>query len=138
MPRKRRILRTLIAIFVAIVFLGGIATWMAYPRILTYTLSSDELFRRSRPALDAYAIQVMAPGSTALTNPPKRLGYFNVISTAPLPHGFVFQHDSCNPFDWCGIAYSTEPLPEEDKDAKGKVIQLFRPLGAKWYDVFRP
>ena len=134
MHRKRRIPRWMKFALAAVVLLAGIGAWSAVP----YVVPFETLFRWSKPSLDAYAAKVMAPGSTALANPPSRLGYFNVIRTETLPHGFLFQHDSCNPFDWCGIAYSTEPLPEQEKDAKGEVKQKFTPLGGNWYDVFRP
>jgi hypothetical protein len=75
MQRKQRILRRLACVLVALLLIGGIGAWFAYPRILTYTHDSHDLFRRSKPELDAYAAKVMAPGSTALTNPPSRLGY---------------------------------------------------------------
>jgi len=94
--------------------LGGVGLWFAVP----YVVPIQTLFRWSRPSLDQYAANVMVPGSTTLAHPPRRLGFFNVLKTEPLSHGFVFQHDSCNPFDWCGIAYSTEPLPEFDRMRK--------------------
>jgi hypothetical protein len=59
-----------------------------------------------------------------------------VLKVEPLPHGFLFQHDSGHPFDWCGIAYSEEPLPTEEKLANGQT-QVFTPLEGKWYDVWR-
>ncbi len=111
----------------------GLAAWFAYPHFFF-----KESFRRSKPALDAYAAQVTAPGSTALEKPPPRLGYFNVLKVGPLPHGFLFQHDAGNPFDWIGLAYSVEPLPREEKDEAGEVRQMFIPIEGNWYDVFRP
>jgi hypothetical protein len=135
MHRKRRIPRWLKFAVAAVMIVGGVGAWRA---AIPYVVSIDTLFRWSKPQLRAYAAKVMSPGSTALANPPKRLGYFNVQKVEALPHGFMFQHDSCNPFDWCGIAYSEDPLPKEEKDAKGDVKQIFRPLGGNWYDVFRP
>jgi hypothetical protein len=133
MQRKSRILRWLIPIALAIVVLGGVGAWVVYPYF-----SFAEMFRRSKPALDAYAAQVAAPGSTALASPPKRLGYFAVLKVEPLPNGFLFQHGQGHPFDWSGLAYSSTPLPQYEKDAAGEVKQVFTPLGGNWYDVFRP
>ncbi len=134
MQRKRVILLLLTFGLAAVVIIGAYGAWQAIP----YVVPLDTLFRWSKPDLDAYAAKVMAPGSTALANPPKRLGYLNVLTVEPLPHGFLFQHDSCNPFDWSGIAYSEHPLPYDETDSSGKVMQIFRPLGGNWYGVFRP
>jgi hypothetical protein len=132
--RNRRWLKFGLAAIALVGILAAIGAWYAIP----YAVPFDTLLKWSRADMDAYAAKVMAPGSTALANPPKRIGYFNVVSMEPLPHGFLFQHDSGNPFDWLGIAYSEQPLPNEEKDAKGEVKQIFRPLGGNWYFVFRP
>jgi hypothetical protein len=36
-----------------------------------------------------------------------------------------------------GLAFSTEPLPEYDKDSKGETKQIFTPVEGNWYTVFR-
>lgn len=128
---KRRWLKPVIAIAVVLLALVG---WQAIP----YVIPFETLFRWSKSDLDAYAADVMKSGPTALSNPPSKLGWFHVVKMQPLPHGFLLQHDSCNPFDWQGIAYSEVPLPREEKDSKGDVYQLNTPLGGNWYDVFRP
>jgi hypothetical protein len=133
MKRTKRILRWLVPIAFVAAAIGGIGVWIVYPYF-----SFAEMFRRSKPALESYAAQVMAPGSNALMSPPKRIGYFGVLKVEPLPNGFLFQHDQGNPFDWNGLAYSTNPLPEVEKDSTGKVKEIFTPLGGNWYDVFRP
>jgi hypothetical protein len=123
-----------LSVFVgAAVILLGVSAWFVYPY-----LSFKEMFRRSRPALDAYAQQVTASNSIAIVNPPRRLGYFNVLKVESLPQGFLFQSDFGNPFDWCGIAYSTTPLPHFESNAAGEVKQMFTPIEGNWYDVFRP
>ena len=134
MQWKRRIPRWLKFGLVAVVTVCAFGAWQALP----YLVPFNTLFRWSKSDLEAYAARVMSPGSTAIANPPKRLGYLNVLKVEPLPHGFLFQRDSCNPFDWCGIAYSEDALPGEEKDAKGEVKQMFTRLGGNWYDVFRP
>jgi hypothetical protein len=133
MHQKRRIPRWLVPGVLVTLILGGVGTWTVYPYF-----SFAEMFRRSRPALDAYAARVTAPGSAALSSPPKRLGYFNVLKVGALPNGFLFQHDQGNPFDWNGLAYSTTPLPQVEKGPAGEVKQVFTPRGGNWYDVFRP
>jgi len=122
-----------VAIAVVAVLLFGIAAWYAYPYF-----SFTERFRRSKPALDAYAAQVGRLGPTSLAKPPSRIGYFNVLKAEPLPHGFVLQSDYGNPFDWDGLAFSTARLPKYDDDETGNVTQIFTPLGGNWYEVFRP
>lgn len=128
-PGRRR---QLVAVAVGFVLLVGVATWFIYPYF-----SFSVIFRRSTPALDRYAAQVTATGSTALATPPGRLGYFKVLKVESLPHGFLFQHDAGNPFDWNGLAYSTEPLPREEKNREGKVRRMFIPIEGNWYDAFR-
>ncbi len=95
-------------------------------------------FNRSRSALDAFAAQVSQAGTITLSHPPSRIGSFNILKAEPMKNGFVLQSDYANPFDWCGLAYSSAPLPRYDKDAKGDIRQVFTPLGGNWYDVFRP
>lgn len=119
------------AIFTALVFFLVIA-WFAYPYF-----SFHEMVRRSIPALDAYAARVSAEGPAALATPPTKLGYFNVGKIEPLPHGFLFESDYGNPFDWNGLAYSTEPLPGTEYDTAGNERQSFQSLGGNWYTVIR-
>jgi hypothetical protein len=127
MQRKWITGRSTIAAALAAFALAMVGGWALYPY-----LSFPEMFRRSKPALEQYAAQVTAPGSTALTSPPKRLGYFKVLKTEPLPHGFLFQTDSFGgPFDWSGIAYSTEPLPHDNGHDYFKLIE------GNWYSVDR-
>ena len=133
-PRRvRRVIAVVVGGLVGGLVLVCVATWFAYPHF-----SFPEQFRRSKPALNAFAANVTASGSTALARPPSRLGYFKVLKMEPLPHGFLFQSDYGNPFDWLGIAYSTQPLPEYDKDPAGVVKQVFTPIEGDWYEVFRP
>ena len=132
--RWKRIDRRLLTAVGMLFILGGVGAWWVFPEFVDFKTA----FRWSKPALDDYAAKVIATGPAMLATPPKRIGYINVLTMEPLPHGFVFQHDKGHPFDWSGLAYSTEPLPSEDKDARGKVIQTFTPLGDNWYDVFRP
>jgi hypothetical protein len=133
MPRKPNRVRYLAAFCVGGIVLLSIVAWFAFPYF-----SFAEQFRRSKPALNAYAARVAAPGSSALAKPPARLGYFSVEKVEPLPHGFLFESDFGGMFDWNGIAYSTEPLPRYDEDAAGKVKQVFTPIEGNWYEVFRP
>jgi hypothetical protein len=117
-----------------LVMLGGVS-YVVYPYA-----SFSARFRRSRPALDAYAAQVAAKGSSALASPPARLGYFHVGKIEPLPNGFLFQSSDGDggPFDWSGLAYSTSALPKYDLKPDGSVKQAFAPIAGNWYDVFRP
>ncbi|MCE9588908.1 MAG: hypothetical protein K8S99_00105 [Planctomycetes bacterium] len=127
-----------IFIIVAVVaLLLIIAGWRVYSDISNALLSFEERFRLSRPALDAYPAQVKASGPASLANPPSTISYFNVLKVEPLPHGFLFQSDYGNPFDWGGIAYSTEPLPKYAKTANHGE-QVFEPIEGNWYTVFRP
>jgi len=109
----------------------AIAAWYSYPYF-----SFSERFRRSKPALEQWAAQFTATGSTDL-NAPCRIGYFKILKVETLPHGFILQHNAGNPFDWNGLAYSTELLPREEKNTQGEVRQIFTPLEGNWYDVFR-
>jgi hypothetical protein len=118
---------TILVLIVGTLSLAALGAWAVYPYF-----SFTERFRRSKPSLERYATQVNAPGSAALSDPPRRLGYFNVMKTEPLPHGFLFQSDYGNPFDWSGIAYSTQPLPHGDGH------NYFIPIEGNWYSVDRP
>jgi hypothetical protein len=128
--RRRRLRAIGLTVAICAALLG--IAWYVYPYF-----SYAEMFRRSRPALDAYAAKIMASGTAELATPPTRLGYYHVLSVEPLPHGFLFQHDSGNPFDWNGLAYSTQPLPRYEYDAAGEVRQVFTPIDGDWYEVFR-
>ncbi len=119
---------------IGFVILVPIVIWEVYP----YFLSFSTQFHHSKPALEAYAAKVMANGPAVLASPPAKLGYFHVLKMEPLPNGFLFQSDYGNPFDWDGIAYSTTPLPDYDKDARGETKQIFKPIEGNWYEVFRP
>lgn len=125
--------RRLIVIAAVAVLSLGAAAWLVYPY-----LSFNEMFRRSKSALDAYARQVAANGKDLLKTPPHSLGYFHILGAEPLTHGFVLQSDYGNPFDWDGLAYSTTKLPNEETDSKGNVTQVFEPIKGNWYTVFRP
>ena len=125
--------RRLLGVGAVAILLLGLAAWQVYPY-----LSFSERFRRSKPALDAYAKQVAASGNASLKTPPHSLGYFHVLSAEPLPNGFILESDYGNPFDWDGLAYSTVKLPDEDVDPKGNVKQVFEPIEGNWYTVFRP
>jgi hypothetical protein len=135
-PRRwaNKFRRGLLLIGIGLVVLISIVIWEAYP----YFLSFSAQFRRSKPALEAYATKVMANGPAALASPPSKLGYFHVLKMESLPNGFLFQSDYGNPFDWDGIAYSTTPLPEYDNDGSGQTKQIFTPIEGNWYEVFRP
>jgi hypothetical protein len=128
---KRSLLRPLIVIPAVLVALG-VGAWVAYG----YS-SFDERFRRSRPALDAYAARVTTEGTAMLAAPPRRLGYFTVLKAEPLPHGFLFQSDYGNPFDWTGIAYSTERLDGFVPGPTAGTGTVFTPIDGNWYSVFR-
>ena len=131
-PGRARINSAAVIVSTALVLLA-VAGWITYPYF-----SFQERFRRSKPALDAYAARVNATGTVAINAPPGRLGYFNVLKVEPLPHGFLFQSDYSNSFDWVGIAYSREPLPESEQDAAGNEKQVFKLIQGRWYTVFRP
>jgi hypothetical protein len=126
---RKRLAGAVVSTALVLLIIGG---WFAYPYF-----SFRERFRRSKPALEAYAARVREAGSAAINAPPRRLGYFDVLKMEPLPHGFVFESDYGNPFDWLGIAYSTEPLPEYEYNAAGDVKQIFEPIEGNWYTVFR-
>jgi hypothetical protein len=126
--------RSLLAKTAVVSLLFAVALgWIVYPY-----LSFDEAFRRSRPALEAYAEQVKKNGPATLQSPPAKLGYFKVNKVEALPHGFLFQSNYGNPFDWDGIAYSTAALPRFDDDSAGKTKQVFEHIDGNWYSVFRP
>lgn len=124
----------LLGVLVGAVMILCAVGWQAY----LYLLPFPEKFRRSKPALDAYAAKVAAVGPSALAKPPSRIGDFNVLKAEPLPHGFILQSDYGNPFDWDGLAYSTAPLPKYELDAKGGIKQVFTPMDDNWYTVSRP
>lgn len=88
--RRRRILLVLLAVVSGAVVLFTVAAWQAYVYV---SMPFSEKFRRSKPALDAYAAQVSAAGPSALTSPPSHIGYFNIQKAEPLPHGFILQSD---------------------------------------------
>jgi hypothetical protein len=135
--QRRRLLLLKVALaLAAVVLIGVVAAGILVWRDLSMPLS--ERFNRSRSALDAYAAQVSQSGAIALSHPPSRIGSFRILKAEPMTNGFVLQSDFGNPFDWCGLAYSSAPLPQYDKDAKGKIKQVFMPLGGNWYEVFRP
>ena len=134
MPRTFGRRRVRFVILVGTVVILSVAAWQIY----SYLLSFDGKFRRSKPALDAYAATVLTVGPSVLASPPSQIGHFRVLSAQPLPHGFVLESDYGNPFDWNGLAYSTVPLQQFDKDANGKVTQVFTVIQGNWYTVFRP
>ena len=124
--------RFLVATAIVFLLIAGVLAWMAYPYV-----SANEAFRRSRPELEAYAARVRTEGPAALKSPPRELGYFRVYKIESLPHGFLFASDYGNPFDWTGIAYSTEPLPREERDAEDELQQSFLHIDGNWYWVER-
>ncbi len=86
MPTKHHhLLRWLFAVAVAAVIVLPIMAWFAYPYF-----SYHEAFRRSKPALDAYARLVQQSGPSILASPPSQIGYFKVLKMEPLPQGFLF------------------------------------------------
>lgn len=98
----------------------------------------DRRFARSRPALDAYAAQVMATDPATPVTPPATLGSFDASDAYRLPHGFLFRADYGHFLDWNGLAYSTEPLPERLPDTHPPFeTMFFEPIEGNWYTAWR-
>lgn len=98
----------------------------------------ERWFARSRPALDRYATTVMAAGPSAPLSPPAKIGSFNASDAHRLPHGFIFQSDYGHFLDWNGLAYSTEPLPEQLSDTNAPFqTMFFEWIEGNWYTVWR-
>jgi hypothetical protein len=128
LTRRRLVLA---AMFVLVLLAGavGFALWRA---------SLEQRFARSKPALEAYAAQVMAAAPTAPVTPPRRLGAFEASEGMRLPHGFLFRSNFGHPLDWNGLAYSTAPLPREMADPqRGGGRMFFDRIGGNWYTVWR-
>jgi hypothetical protein len=95
--------------------------------------SFDSRFARSRPALEAYAAEVMASDpATPIHQPPRHLGAFETGRAERLPHGFLFFCDYGNPFDANGIAYSTEPIANS---IGGR--DFLTHIEGSWYTIWR-
>jgi len=63
---------------------------------------------------------------------PPRIGEFRTTGAERLAHGFLFFCDYGNPFDANGIAYSTEPLPENiDQN------DYYTHVDGNWYSFWR-
>ena len=98
----------------------------------------DRRFARSRHALDAYAALAMATDPSTPLAPPPSLGSFGASDAYRLPHGFIFRSDYGHPFDWNGLAYSTEPLPDQLPDSRPPFqTMFFKPIQGNWYTVWR-
>jgi hypothetical protein len=133
MPLKLTRRRVLIAGLAMLVLLA-VAGWFA-----SSYYSFDARFARSRPAIESYAAKAMASDPTKpLPPPPQRLGAFGTGSAERLPHGFLFRSDFGHPFDWNGLAYSTEPLPRQMHDPQPAFgTMYFKHVEGNWYTVFR-
>ena len=119
--------RTIVVGLTALVVLAAGAAFASYH------YSFDARFNRSKPALDAYAVQAMALDPRApLPQPPHRLGAFAPRDVERLPHGFLFFCDYGHPLDANGLAYSLTPLPRE---LGGH--DYFTPIEGNWYTVNR-
>jgi hypothetical protein len=130
MARKRTILRRIV--FTALT----LCVLLAAAALFNYSLwpgPFETRFRRSRPALEAYAAQVMATDpASPVPQPPARLGAFQAGSAERLPHGFLLFCDYGHPLDANGIAYSTEP-PPSNPDGRDH----FKHIEGNWYTVWR-
>jgi hypothetical protein len=71
--------------------------------------------------------------SSAIPQPPKKLGKFLTGKAERMPHGFYFYCDFGNPFDANGLAYSTEPLPSNLNHS-----EYFTRITGNWYTIWRP
>jgi len=97
--------------------------------------SFEMRFSRSKPALEAFAAQVMASPSESPINLPSHLGEFQTNDAERLPHGFLFFCDYGHWLDDNGIAYSTEPLP--NKIAKANGNYFYDHIEGSWYTLWR-
>jgi hypothetical protein len=128
-PTTRRIILAAAAVLVLLVAGVGFGSWYN---------TFDRRFARSRPTLDAYAGQVMATDPSTPLTPPASLGSFDAGEAYRLPHGFIFRSDYGHPLDWNGLAYSTEPLPEQLPDTHPPFeTMFFKPIQGNWYTVWR-
>jgi len=110
---------------VTFIVIGG---WYA-----SWYYSFESRFKRSKPALDAYAVQAMASDpNKPLPALPRRLGAFETVDVERLPHGFLFFCDYGHPLDANGLAYSAEPLP-----ADGNNHDFFKHIEGNWYTIWR-
>ena len=129
-PKVTRIVSA--AAVLLIVLAGG--AWLA-----SRYFSFERRFARSQPELEAYAANVMmaADPSSPLT-PPALLGSFEASDAFRLPQGFAFRSDYGHPLDWNGLAYSTQPLPEQLPDPQPPFSTMFfKPVRGNWYTVSR-
>jgi hypothetical protein len=138
MSKRSTLLRVCLvgwALIVLLIAAGWFASWY---------VSFDRRFTRSKSALEALAAEVMATDpATPLVLPPT-VGDFSASNAERLPHGFLFRCDYDNPFDWNGIAYSTEPLTDElvrpdhgSGDDGLNHTTFFRHVEGNWYKAFR-
>jgi hypothetical protein len=97
-----------------------------------YYYSFEARFDRSKAALEAYAASVESGDRSAPISIPRKIGDFTTGDAERLPHGFLFFCDYGNPFDANGIAYSTEPLPNEEDGN-----DFFTRIEGNWYQVWR-
>jgi hypothetical protein len=121
------------SVFLVLLILLAGATWFE-----AWFNSLEKRFARSKPALEAYAAQVMAAAPAAPVAPPPRLGAFEASDGMRLPHGFLFRSDFGHPLDWNGLAYSTEPLPRQMADPQRAGGEMFfERIEDNWYTVWR-
>ena len=115
--RRRMISAALLAI--GILAAGG--------AFASHQYSFDARFKRSKPALDAYATRATSlDARTPLPPLPQRLGAFKPHGVERLPNGFLFFCDYGHPLDANGLAYSLTPLPRELGH------DYFKPIEGNW------
>lgn len=125
---RPKLKRAIILCAVLFTLVGGVLWYVDLRQSFPYK------FKRSKPALEAYATQVMASNShLPIVQPPPRLGAFDTGKAERLPGGFLFFCDYGHWLDANGIAYSTVPLPRVD--ATGH--DFFEHIEGNWYQFLR-
>jgi len=111
--------------------LGGIVILIMAALAGAWYYSFDARFQRSKTAFEAYATQAMASDpSKPLPILPPRLGDFQTGDVERLPHGFLLFCDYGHFLDANGVAYSTEPPPDNEHD-------FFTHIEGNWYKIWR-